>query len=445
MTQIEQVAIEKLIPYINNARTHSQQQVAQVAASIREFGFTNPVLIDKDNGIIAGHGRVQAAQKLEMTEVPCIRLGHLTEVQKRAYILADNKLALNAGWDEELLAFELGELKDAGFDFELTGFEIGEIDELLASLDATPEGETDPDEVPEAQAEVVSKPGDVWVLGKHRLMCGDSTLAEDINRLMGKERAALCFTSPPYGNQRDYSTGGISDWDGLMCGVFGKLPMAHDGQVLVNLGLIHKNNEFTQYWDGWLGWMRTQGWRRFAWYVWDQGPGLPGDWSGRLAPAFEFVFHFNKQIRMPNKTKEKLPDSIQYNDHGNGMRRKDGTMSGISSPSASLQTHKIPDSVIRIMRHKARGIEVAHPAVFPIKLAVEFQEIYSAFSDSVYEPFSGSGTTIIAAEQTGRRCYAMELSPQYVDVAVRRWQQFTGKTATLEATGQPFPPSAGQW
>ena len=130
MTQIEQVAIEKLIPYINNARTHSQQQVAQVAASIREFGFTNPVLIDKDNGIIAGHGRVQAAQKLEMTEVPCIRLGHLTEVQKRAYILADNKLALNAGWDDELLALELGELKDADFDLDLTGFDLAEISEF---------------------------------------------------------------------------------------------------------------------------------------------------------------------------------------------------------------------------------------------------------------------------------------------------------------------------
>jgi len=190
-----------------------------------------------------------------------------------------------------------------GFDLELTGFDLGDIDELLAELDATPEGETDADEAPAVQAEVKTKPGDVWLLGKHRLMCGDSTDAAAVDALMDGKKADLCFTSPPYGNQRDYTTGGISDWDKLMRGVFGCLPMANSGQVLVNLGMIHRDNEWMPYYDNWIQWMREQGWRRFGFYVWDQGPGLPGDWAGRLAPAHEFIFHFNKQAQKPKKRK----------------------------------------------------------------------------------------------------------------------------------------------
>jgi len=238
--QIEHLPIESLVPYARNSRTHSPEQISQVANSIMEFGFTNPVLIDGQGGIIAGHGRVMAAKSLGLAEVPCIRLGHLSEAQKRAYVIADNKLALNAGWDEEMLALEFKALNDMGFDLELTGFDLGDIDELLAELDATPEGETDADEAPAVQAEVKTQPGDVWMLGKHRIMCGDSTDAGSVALLMDGEKADLCFTSPPYGNQRDYTTGGISDWDKLMQGVFANLPMAEHGQVLVNLGLIHR-------------------------------------------------------------------------------------------------------------------------------------------------------------------------------------------------------------
>jgi len=182
---LEHLPIDGLIPYARNSRTHSPEQVTQIAASIREFGFTNPILIDADGGIIAGHGRVLAARQLGLATLPCLRLGHLSEAQKRAYIIADNKLALNAGWDETLLALELADLKAMDYDLGLTGFDLGEIDELLAGLDATPEGQTDADAVPEVRAEAISKPGDVWVLGRHRIMCGDSTDAGSVARLMG--------------------------------------------------------------------------------------------------------------------------------------------------------------------------------------------------------------------------------------------------------------------
>jgi len=196
---IEHIAIGALTPYARNSRTHSPEQIAKVAASIREFGFTNPVLIDADGGIIAGHGRVMAAQSLGMDTVPCIRLSHLSDAQKRAYIIADNKLALNSGWDEDILALELKDLGELGFDLELTGFELGDIDQLLAQLDATPEGETDADAVPEVQAEVVTQPGDVWLLGKHRIMCGDSTDAGSVALLMNGKKAQLIHADPPYG------------------------------------------------------------------------------------------------------------------------------------------------------------------------------------------------------------------------------------------------------
>ena len=182
---IETIALDRLIPYARNSRTHSEAQVAQIAASLREYGFTNPVLIDADGGIIAGHGRTLAARQIGLAEVPCIRLGHLTDAQKRAYIIADNKLALNAGWDDAMLALELRDLAEAGYDVGLTGFELGEIDELLATLDATPEGNTDHDATPPVQAEAISRAGDVWVLGKHRLMCGDSTLSAQVQTLLG--------------------------------------------------------------------------------------------------------------------------------------------------------------------------------------------------------------------------------------------------------------------
>ena len=358
-----------------------------------------------------------------------------TDAQKRAYVLADNKLALNAGWDFDLLRLELSDLRDDGFSLELTGFG----DEELAALFAAPtEGNTDPDDVPEVQPDPVTEPGDLWIMGRHRLLCGDSTNAEHVSRLMAGQTADLCFTSPPYAQQRNYKSGGISDWDALMQGVFSILPVNHTAQVLVNLGLVHREGEWTPYWDGWIEWMRTVGWRRFGWYVWDQGPGLSGDWHGRLAPSHEFIFHFNRIAETARKTKaSKMAGKMS----AGLMRDADGGFSGgraTKGPQA-IQERKIPDSVIRVMRHKG-GLGKAgnHPAVFPVDLVSELLTAFSDPDDLVFEPFCGSGTQLISAQKNGRSCFGMELAPEYADVAVRRWQNFSGQTAKLEADGRTF-------
>ncbi len=458
MLNVEYRKVEALIPYARNPRTHNDEQVAKIAASIVEYGWTNPVLVDGDNGIIAGHGRLAAAHKLGLTEVPVIELAHLSPTQKRAYVISDNRLALDAGWDDAMLALELAELSEAGYDLALTGFEDAEIEALLADDlgDGDGDQEQDADEpdgaddVPDTPTIPVSRHGDVWALGQHRLICGDAADLSVIANLMLGEQAKLCFTSPPYGNQRDYASGGITDWDGLMHGVFARLPVAEDAQVLVNLGLIHRDNEVIPYWDGWLGWMRTQGWRRFAWYVWDQGPGMPGDWQGRLAPSFEFVFHFNQQSRKPNKIvpcKHAGQDShLRADGSSTAMRGKDGEVGGWTHKGQPTQDKRIPDSVIRVMRHKGKiGQDIDHPAVFPVALPEFVLDAYSDSGDIVFEPFGGSGTTMLAAERTGRRCRAVEIAPEYVDVAVKRFQQnFPDVPVTLLSSGQTFEAVAAE-
>jgi DNA modification methylase len=446
---VEARALASLLPHAGNARTHSPEQVAQIAASILEFGFVAPVLVDERGEIIAGHGRLLAAQSLGLATVPTIVRAGLSPAQKAALRLADNRIALNAGWDEALLQAELAKLQEmGGIDLALTGFEAAEIERLLAGLDpvATEPGngavasgaapapanqadadaaapaEDPADAEPEPPRRAVTRPGDLWLLGKHRLLCGDSTEAASVARVMDADRAALLFTSPPYASQRDYTTGGVSDWDALMQGVFRHLGAAlrPDGQVLVNLGLIHREGEWQPYWQGWLDWMRGQGWRRFALYCWDQGPGLPGDWNGRLAPAFELVFHFNRAARQANKI---VPckwagDPLLMS----GLRRSDGTMSGCSHAGRPIQDMRIPDSVLRITRHKGRGIETEHPAVFPVALPEFLMRAYTDEDEAVFEPFAGSGTTILAGQRTGRRVRAIELAPAYVDLAIARWR-----------------------
>lgn len=429
--------VADLVPYARNARLHSDAQISQLSGAIREFGFTNPVLIDENDTIIAGHGRVLAAKKLKMADVPCIIVSGLTDTQRRALVIADNQLSLKASWDQDLLVMELGDLASSGFDLNLAGFDPGDLSALLNGTDLGTEGLTDPDDTPAVPVDAVTKLGDVWILGRHRLMCGDSTNPDHVARLMQGEQADLCFTSPPYGQQRDY-TAGIADWDALMQGVFGILPVRDGAQVLVNLGLIHRDAEWVSYWDSWIEWMRSAGWRRFGWYVWDQGPGLPGDWNGRLAPSHEFVFHFNREAERARKTKEKDPRNVRVKS-GTGMRREDGTMSGVSSPLAGLQKNKIPDSVIRVMRHKGGlGDAGSHPAPFPVDLPGEFILAFSDPDDIVYEPFCGSGTQLIAAQKNGRTCFGMDIAPQYADVAVKRWQNFTGQQAILEGTDSTF-------
>ena len=416
--QIEILPIDTLIPYARNSRTHSDEQVAQIAASIREFGFTNPVLIDGDGGIIAGHGRVLGARKLGLAEVPCIRLAHLTEAQRRAYVIADNKLALNAGWDDEMLALELRDLQSMDFDLSLTGFEDDDIAALLAGLDATPEGETDADAVPEPQAEVVTQPGDVWVMGKHRVMCGSSTDAGSVALLMNGEKADLCFTSPPYGagnvaKLRDhYERGAESrksfydehadspdEWLALMNGWYAAARV-HCEVVVCNVQMLADNKVSM------VQWLHEIRGDLCDVAIWDKGHGAPQMQANVMNNAFEFLF-----IMGGNSTR-----AIRFADF-----------------------HGSVSNIVRISPKGKNDFAGVHRTVMPVDLALWVMRDLCVNAHSIYEPFSGSGTTIIAAEQTGRRCYAMELSPQYVDVAVRRWQQFTGKTAVLESTGQPFP------
>ena len=450
--QIDYRPIESLIPYAKNARTHSDEQITQIAASIRAFGFNNPILVDGEHGVVSGHARLLAARKLEMTEVPVIELAHLTATQKRAFILAENKLAERSGWDSELLSLELTDLQEAGFSLGLTGFDDTELASLLVNDgddDDTDESGESNDDLPTPPVKPVSRSGDIWTLGAHRLICGDAADPAVIARLMDGEHATLCFTSPPYGNQRDY-TESIVDWDGLMCGVFATLPMSADGQVLVNLGLIHRDNEVVPYWDGWLAWMRSEGWRRFAWYVWDQGPGMPGDWNGRLAPSFEFVFHFNRAARRPNKTvpcKHAGQDShLRADGSSTAMRKKDGEVGGWCHAGLPTQDTRSPDSVIRMMRHKGTiGEGIDHPAVFPVALPEFVINAYSDAGDVVFEPFSGSGTMLLAAQRTHRRCRAVEIAPEYVDVALKRFaQNFPDVAVTLESSGQSFESVAAE-
>jgi DNA modification methylase len=459
--------VGELRAHAGNARLHSAEQIEQIKASMLAFGFTNPLLVDEDGVLIAGHGRLDAAQALGIAKVPVIVLKHLSPAQKEALRLADNRIAENATWDQALLRDALAGLQQAGeVDLLAIGFsqeEIGAIlaaaDEAVTDGDARDEPEStdaeghgaavaaggdgqdeDPaDAAPETPRAAVTRPGDLWLLGDHRLLCGDNTDRAAVAHVMAGERAALLFTSPPYGSQRSYTTGGIADWDALMRGAFQHAgnALATDGQILVNLGLTHRDNEWHPYWQGWIEWMRTIGWRRFGWYVWDQGPGLPGDWNGRLAPSFEFLFHFNRQARQANKI---VPckwagDPLLMS----GLRRADGTMSGNSHEGRPIQDFRIPDNVVRITRHKERGIEVEHPAVFPVKLPAFAMETFSQPGDVVFEPFCGSGTTLLAGQRTGRRVRAIELAPAYVDLAIARWRQnHPDLPVTLDGDGRDY-------
>jgi ParB-like chromosome segregation protein Spo0J len=296
--RIEHWPLARLRPYARNAKTHDADQVAKIAASMAEFGWTVPCLVAADGELIAGHGRVLAAAQLGLAEAPVIVLGHLTEAQRRAYRIADNKLTELGGWDEALLLEELRGLMAEDFDLGLIGIPEDELDALLHDADdRAPIDDDTADTIPEAPAEPITRPGDIWALGDHRLICGDATDPAVVARLMDGAQASLMFTSPPYAQQRDYGAAKekVGDWDALMQGVFAAAPVTADAQLLVNLGLVHRDGEWIPYWEGWVDWMRAQGWRRFGWYVWDQGPGLPGDWNGRLAPSHEFIFHFNRQ------------------------------------------------------------------------------------------------------------------------------------------------------
>ncbi|MDB5658094.1 MAG: modification methylase [Cypionkella sp.] len=349
--QIEYWPLAQLKPYARNGKTHDANQVAKIAASMAEFGWTVPVLVAADGDLIAGHGRILAAAHLGLTEVPVIVLGHLTEAQRRAYRIADNKLTELGGWDEALLLQELQALLAEDFDLGLIGIPEDELDALLADADDRSISDGAADAIPDPPAEPITRPGDIWALGKHRLCCGDATDPSAVAKLMQGEQATLMFTSPPYAQQRDYGAAKekVGDWDALMEGVFTAAPVAHYAQVLVNLGLVHRDSEWQPYWEEWVEWMRKCGWRRFGWYVWDQGPGLPGDWNGRLAPSHEFIFHFNRAPRKPHKTVPSKHAGETLG--GGGLRGADGTVHAKTGTGNAIQSLRLaPTSKVSTLR-----------------------------------------------------------------------------------------------
>jgi len=270
-------------------------------------------------------------------------------------------------------------------------------------------------------------------LGAHRLICGDCTDAAVVARVMGGEKARVIATSPPYADQRDYKIGDF-DWLSLMCGCSDVIFQICDNpaDILINLGMSHMDGRVNRYWDDWLQYCESAGWPLYGWYVWDKGSGFPGDWNGRLAPAHEFVFHFSKGRVSANKWIETTGESAKRGASGKRFRQKDGSLAEITSPDKVGQPFKVPDSVIRINREMARGIHTqAHPAVYPIEFASFLIKTWGGDGCIVYEPFSGSGTTLIACERLGRKCRAVEISPAYVAVTLQRWADLTGKTPVL--------------
>ena len=410
------VALADLTPYPKNPRHITPAAVNAVAESLAAFGWQQPIVIGPKRVIVAGHTRRLAALQLGWTHAPTVTI---QAKHARAYRLADNRSGEFSTWDLDVLGGELAALPSYL--------------EALPALDFNAivrqpvEGQADPDDIP-AAPEPRTKLGDVWTLGEHRLMCGDSTDQACVHNLMDGAEADLLFTSPPYLNQRAYTTGGISDWDALMRGVFAHCPMTDSGQLLVNLGLVHEKKEWQPYWDGWIAWMREQGYLRFGWYVWNQLGPLPGHFAGRLAPSFEFVFHFNRRARKANKFMPCVTEG-RVRPHNRNVASHDGRR--LSFPkNKPTGAFKIAGSVIDISRHANRvPIGSDHPAIFPVELPAFVMLSYTNTGEAVYDPFVGSGTTIIAAEREKRRCYAMEIAPEYVDIAVVRWEAFTGRTA----------------
>ena len=396
--------ISDLLPYARNARTHSETQVALIAGSIREYGFTNPVLVDGGNGIIAGHGRVMAARTLGLARVPVIELGHLTEAQLCSYILADNRLAEQAGWDRELLAIEAGELTDLGIDLTSLGFEAGEIDALLRA------GEADPreDVVPEVPAVPVSRPDDLWVLGHHRLICGDATDAATVGRLLGGVTPHLMVTDPPYGVM--YNPG----WRNRA----GASETKRTGRVL---------NDHRADW-------------REAWAL------FPGDvayvWHGALhattvAESLEAVgFEVRSQIIW---AKERLVLS-----RGHYHWQHEPCWYAVRKGAVGHWSGDRKQTTLWQIASRDQDAETVHGTQKPVECMRRPILNNSSAGQAIYEPFSGSGSSIIAAETTGRGCHAVELDPAYVDVTVTRWQAFTGDTAVLEGDGRAFEEIAAE-
>jgi DNA modification methylase len=392
----------ELIPYARNPRTHSDGQVAQIAASIREFGWTNPVLVDGEDGIIAGHGRVLAARKLGLDQVPVIELAHMSEAQKRAYVLADNQLALNAGWDEALLRIELTDLETLGVDLGLIGFGAGELERLLAGNSR--EGLTDDDAAPDLPEKPVTRTGDLWAMGEHRLLCGDATDLAVINLVMSGNLANMTFTDPPYnvdygssakdklrGNKRKILN------DDLGAGFEAFLQAACGTILSVTKGAVYVCMSSSE--------LHTLQ-RAFT--------AAGGKWS-------TFVIWAKNTFTLGRADYQRQYEPILYgwrdgSDHYWCGARDQGDFWLINKPAKND----------------------LHPTMKPVVLVERAIRNSSRRRDVVLDPFAGSGSTLIACEKAGRQTRLVELDRKYCDVIVRRWQEWSGGTAILDGDGRSF-------
>jgi DNA modification methylase len=432
-----------LVPFVRNPRTHPDWQVAQIAASIAEFGFVNPILVGADGVLIAGHGRLLAAQRLGLPQVPVIVLGHLTDAQRRALLVADNRIAENAAWDEDLLRAILGELRDEGFDLDVVGFSDDELAELLGGLDdegtrIAPPG--DPDWVPEPPPEPVTRPGDLWILGEHRVLCGDATRVADLKRLTGGRLCDAMWTDPPYNVAYEGKAGKIAN-DDLSAGDFARFLVSAFSAAAQVLGagaavyVAHADTEGLAFrrafrdagfkLSGCLVWVKPSlvlGRSDYQWrhkpilYGWK--PGSAHRWFGGRAKTTVF--------ERPGAPVRVMPDGTVQVDVG-------GQVLVISGRELKVEAYE--GSVFRAEK-PARNAE--HPTMKPVGLILEMLENSTRRGDVVLDPFGGSGSTLIACQRSGRSALLTELEPRYADVIVERWQTFTGQRAVLEGDGRSF-------
>lgn len=417
--QIEEAAIhvvetDQLVAYARNARTHSDYQVHLIAQSIKKWGFTNPVLVDGNGGIIAGHGRVLAAYKLGLTRVPCRVLGYLDEAQKQAYVLADNKLAEKAGWDFDMLKDELAEIESYGYDLADLGFEQEELESILAQDNPVDEGLTDPDAVPDVSENPVTKLGDVWILGKHRLMCGDSTKKEMVEQLMNGEKADLWLTDPPYGvsyADKNAFLNAIGNGDRLTNRIKNDHLSIDELEIfwqqVAETAHLFCHNHAPYYWFACQGgdqmmMMMMMSISRANWKV-----------------RHELIWVKNNHV-LSRCDYHYKHEPILYG------WKKDGTHKFFGDFQTSVLEFDKPMS------------SKLHPTMKPIELLERLIKNSSEQDKIVLDTFLGSGSTLIACEKTGRRCYGTEIEPHYVSVIIERWQDFTGQEARLESTGETY-------
>jgi DNA modification methylase len=400
--QIAWRPLAELIPYARNPRTHSDAQVAQIAASIREFGWTVPILIDGERSIIAGHGRVLAARKLGLEQVPVIELAHMTEAQRRAYILADNQLALNAGWDEALLRLELADLSELGFDLGLIGFGAGELERLLAGDSRT--GLTEDDDAPALPDQAIARRGDLWVLGEHRVLCGDATVPADMERVLDGRLADMTFTDPPYNveygsSAKDKLRGKHRKIlnDDLGAGFEAFLHDACANVLAATKGAVYVCMSSSE--------LHTLQ-RAFT--------AAGGKWS-------TFVIWAKHTFTLGRSDYQRQYEPILYgwptgHDRYWCGARDQGDVWFVDKPAHND----------------------LHPTMKPVALVERAVRNSSKTRDIVLDPFGGSGSTLVACAKTGRHARLVELDPRYCDVIVRRWQEWTGEVATLEGDGRSF-------